>query len=199
MTMKSASTPNKYIGKKAERKNDPKNSAKKTRDFFVLVHLGFFFYKWINEVWSLFLFFFSLSFSYRQNACVQARWFVLYIRQSFLFSCFLVLFYVWRKEQPVLLHKTYNIFFLFLLHIAVPLTYELYALLLSLSLNSNQCNANEKETASCWSPNFLTESKEKKTIKKKKKKKKNFVVNVLRHMVSTYERDGEKGCAVGRG
>lgn len=143
---------------------------KKREIFFVLVHLGFCFYKWINEVWSMFLFFFSLFFLSTKRMCAGPMICSLHTT-VFFFSCFLVLFYVWRKEQPVLLHKTYNIFFLFLLHIAVPLTYELYALLLSLSLNSNQCNANEKETASCWSPNFLTESKEKKNDKEEEEEK----------------------------
>jgi len=109
MTMKSASTPNKYIGKKAERKNDPKNSAKKTRDFFVLVHLGFCFYKWINEVWSMFLFFFSLFFLSTKRMCAGPMICSLHTT-VFFFSCFLVLFYVWRKEQAILLHKTYIIY-----------------------------------------------------------------------------------------
>jgi hypothetical protein len=81
-TVRNGRTSKKHVGKKAKRKNGPKNSAKKTRDFFLLMRLAFFS---MNECmkfvlyFSLFLSLF-LSFSYRQNACVQARSFVLYIQ-----------------------------------------------------------------------------------------------------------------------
>lgn len=96
MTMKSESTSNRQ-----RKKNDPKNSARKTRDFLLLVYLGFFFYKWMNEVWSLFLFFFlALSLFLflfpidKTHVCRPDDLFFTYGSLFFL----LFLFYVWRKE-----------------------------------------------------------------------------------------------------
>ncbi len=48
MTMKSESTSNKHVGKKAKKKMTVKIPAKKTRDFFLLIYLGFFLLE-INE------------------------------------------------------------------------------------------------------------------------------------------------------
>ncbi len=48
MTMKSESTSNKHVGKKAKKKMTVKIPAKKTRDFFLLMYLGFFLLE-INE------------------------------------------------------------------------------------------------------------------------------------------------------
>jgi hypothetical protein len=87
-TVRNGRTSKKHVGKKAKRKNGPKNSAKKTRDFFLLMRLAFFS---MNECMKFVLYFslplfvslflsLFLSFSYRQNACVQARSFVLYIQ-----------------------------------------------------------------------------------------------------------------------
>lgn len=98
-----------------------------------------------------------LFFSYRHTTHVSP---MVYSSRFFFFR---VLFYAEENSLFSYIRHIYIIYILslFLLHNAVPLTYELYALLRSFSLNSNQCNASEKEIASCWSPNFfLTDSKE---------------------------------------
>jgi hypothetical protein len=85
------------ISKEKKKKNGPKKfrAKKNERFFFLLLRLRFFFYEWIKFALSLIL---SLFF-YRQNACVQVRSFVLYIRQSFFFLLSFSILYVKEKNS----------------------------------------------------------------------------------------------------
>jgi hypothetical protein len=78
------------ISKEKKKKNGPKSSAqKKTRDFFLLLRLGFFFYEWMKFALSLILSFFFVD---KMHVCKFDHLFSVY--DSLFFSCFLSLFYM---------------------------------------------------------------------------------------------------------